>query len=95
LKAWLVGPARLHALIDGVFAIAVTLLVLNLPKPEGSTRLAHDLLGQWPTYVAGDSAQSGEGKTGRVCDARSGAESSMFRSAQSAAARSRREPIPP
>jgi len=39
-------------LIDGVFAIAVTLLVLDLPKPEGSTRLAHDLLGQWPTYVA-------------------------------------------
>lgn len=46
------GPTRLHALIDGVFAIAVTLLVLDLPKPEGSTRLAHDLLDQWPTYVA-------------------------------------------
>jgi uncharacterized membrane protein len=47
-----VGPARLHALIDGVFAIAVTLLVLDLPKPQNSTRLAHDLLDQWPTYVA-------------------------------------------
>lgn len=25
------GPGRLHALIDAVFAIAVTLLVLDLP----------------------------------------------------------------
>lgn len=46
------GPGRLHALIDGVFAIAITLLVLDLPKPAGSTRLGHDLLHQWPTYVA-------------------------------------------
>jgi hypothetical protein len=47
-----VSPSRLHALIDGVFAIALTLLVLDLPKPIGSARLAHDLLHQWPTYVA-------------------------------------------
>lgn len=46
------GPGRLHALIDGVFAIAVTLLVLDLPRPEESERLAHDLLHQWPTYAA-------------------------------------------
>ena len=46
------GPGRLHALVDGVFAIAVTLLVLDLPHPGGSDRLAHDLLAAWPTYVA-------------------------------------------
>ena len=46
------GPARLHALIDGVFAIALTLLVLDLPKPAGSGALLHDLLHQWPSYVA-------------------------------------------
>jgi len=46
------GPDRLHALIDGVFAIAITLLVLDLPRPQDSTRLVHDLLQQWPSYVA-------------------------------------------
>ncbi|MGC9961594.1 MAG: TMEM175 family protein [Acidimicrobiales bacterium] len=46
------GPGRLHALIDGVFAIALTLLVLDLPKPGSSTQLAHDLLHQWPSFAA-------------------------------------------
>jgi len=46
------GPGRLQALIDGVFAIALTLLVLDLPKPPHSMRLVHDLLQQWPSYVA-------------------------------------------
>jgi uncharacterized membrane protein len=46
------GPGRLHALIDGVFAIALTLLVLDLPKPQHSSQLVHDLLRQWPSYVA-------------------------------------------
>lgn len=46
------GPGRLQALIDGVFAIAMTLLVLDLPKPQGSTALAHDLLHHWPNYLA-------------------------------------------
>ncbi len=46
------GPGRLHALVDGVFAIALTLLVLDLPKPRDSQRLAHDLLALWPTYAA-------------------------------------------
>lgn len=46
------GPGRLHALIDGVFAIAVTLLVLDLPRPEHSDQLAHDLLARWPSYAA-------------------------------------------
>ena len=46
------GPGRLHGLIDGVFAIAVTLLVLDLPRPHDSDRLAHDLWQQWPSYIA-------------------------------------------
>ena len=46
------GPGRLHALVDGVFAIALTLLVLDLPKPLHSTQLPHDLLHQWPSYLA-------------------------------------------
>ena len=45
-------PSRLHALIDGVFAIAVTLLVLDLPKPQDAEHLTHDLLQAWPSYVA-------------------------------------------
>ncbi len=47
-----VSPARLHALIDGVFAIAVTLLVLDLPKPANGDRLVHQLLHAWPSYLA-------------------------------------------
>ena len=30
----------------------MTLLVLDLPKPQGSTALAHDLLSHWPNYAA-------------------------------------------
>jgi uncharacterized membrane protein len=47
-----VGPGRIQALIDGVFAIALTLLVLDLPRPDASTPLGHDLLHQWPSYLA-------------------------------------------
>jgi len=43
---------RLQALADGIFAIALTLLVLSLPVPKGSSRLAHDLVAQWPFYAA-------------------------------------------
>ena len=46
------SPGRLHALIDGVFAIAITLLVLDLPRPAGSDQLARDLLHNWPSYAA-------------------------------------------
>ncbi len=45
-------PGRLEALVDGVFAIALTLLVLDLPKPVLSKHLGHTLLQQWPSYVA-------------------------------------------
>jgi len=47
-----VGPSRLDALIDGVFAIAVTLLVLDLPKPAGSAHFVRRLVDSWPSYVA-------------------------------------------
>jgi uncharacterized membrane protein len=47
-----VGPGRLHALIDGIFAIAMTLLVLDLPKPQGSAHLTRDLVHAWPSYAA-------------------------------------------
>lgn len=43
---------RLQALADGIFAIALTLLVLELPMPKDSEDLAHDLLEQWPFYAA-------------------------------------------
>ena len=46
------GPGRLHALIDGVFAIALTLLVLDLPRPASSNDLLRALQGHWPTYCA-------------------------------------------
>lgn len=43
---------RLQALCDGVFAVALTLLVLGLPAPEGSRHLGRDLLAKWPAYAA-------------------------------------------
>ena len=45
--------ARIEAFSDGVFAIAITLLVLEIKIPApGSDPLAVQLLRQWPSYVS-------------------------------------------
>ena len=46
------GKARLEAFSDGVFAIAITLLVLTIPAPNDFEHLGHALTNQWPAYAA-------------------------------------------
>jgi uncharacterized membrane protein len=43
--------ARLEAFSDGVFAIAITLLILEIRAPGGSGGLAHKLAELWPSYL--------------------------------------------
>ena len=44
---------RMEALSDGIFAIAATLLVLDLTIPAVTSKdVGHKLAEQWPTYVA-------------------------------------------
>lgn len=45
-------PSRLNTIVDGIFAIAMTLLVLDLPRPSVSRELVHDLEIEWDAYVA-------------------------------------------
>src|SRR5947208_14330206 len=44
--------ARVEAFSDGVLAIAITLLVLDIPIPSGESDLGAQLRAQWPHYVA-------------------------------------------
>lgn len=45
-------PRRLVAFSDGVIAIAVTLLILEVRPPPTTERLLHDLAALWPSYLA-------------------------------------------
>jgi uncharacterized membrane protein len=51
-----VSTSRLEAFSDGVLAVAITLLVLDIkvppPLPHSDLTLAHRLLDQWPHYAA-------------------------------------------
>ncbi len=50
-----VSTGRLEAFSDGVFAVAITLLVLDLKVPHtvpGGPSLARELARQWPSYAA-------------------------------------------
>jgi len=47
-----VETTRLEAFSDGVFAIAITLLVLEIKVPPSDTALGAELLQLWPSYLA-------------------------------------------
>lgn len=46
------NTTRLEAFSDGVFAIAITLLVLEIKVPPPDTALGAELLQLWPSYLA-------------------------------------------
>lgn len=46
------NPSRVEAFSDGVFAIAITLLILEIRVPHGEGNLWAGLLALWPSYIA-------------------------------------------
>ena len=46
------STTRLESFSDGVIAVAITLLVLNIAVPTHPLHLGHDLAKQWPVYAA-------------------------------------------
>jgi len=47
-----VNKTRVEALSDGIFAIAMTLLVLTISVPEDYSQLGHELADRWPSLLA-------------------------------------------
>ena len=52
-----VGNSRLETFCDGIYAIAITLLIIEIKAPEigsihSAQELKHDLLLQWPSWFA-------------------------------------------
>src|SRR3989440_6071463 len=43
---------RLEAFSDAVFAITITLLILEIRPPTDDTNLLHSLVALWPSYLA-------------------------------------------
>ena len=46
------GTGRVEAFSDGVFAIAITLLILEIHVPGDTSHLLDELLQLWPSYLA-------------------------------------------